>query len=320
MKSLTKKEIAKYLCNVLSPRGYNYTKLKFKDGEGLIEIEPIMHVRDEALLDAVFDKFVKQNKFKALKELPRCNEITSWNSHTVEEMVKGRKRGDAPKFEVVVELDSGEIRKALGLPRFSDKEIEQRATNLNMALIKATGIKIWAESDGTYSGKLTWEGNIIRDRFTKKTDMVAPRTKNIQHRFFFVLEDATVMLWANDAFNRRMSLFPKKYYSLPDTCQRLLRYLSLWDDTYLTLKQAADILDWKNIPNTASKIQQVERVLRRLRKENYIADWNRLEKTRGLKTTWFICGINTIRQMEKPEPKEIEAANSQIALMTNVVS
>jgi len=303
MKKITKKELAKYECNVLSPRSYNYIKFRTKDGEGLIEIQPIMHVRDEALLDVVFDKFVRQNEFKALRELPACTTITTWSSDTFENIVRGRRKGDMPKFECVVELDSREIRKALGLPRFTDKEIEERSTNLNMVLIKATGVNIWAESDGTYSKTVTWEGNILRDVVAEKTDRIAPRTKNIQHRFFFALEDATVMLWSNDALFRRMSLFQTKYYKLPATCQRLLRYLSLWNETHLSLKQVADILSWKNLKNIRNRKKQVEGVLKRLKKEGYIIDWKRMGEGKGLKTVWNIEGINTIRQ----EPRAIEA-------------
>lgn len=302
MKKLTGKEIAKFSLNILSPRSYNYTKLKSKNGEGLIEIEPIMHVRDEALLDLIFDKFIKQNNFKILEEGYGDEEIWAERFNT---LVKRRNSGEPPIYNCIVELDSREIRKALGLPRFTDKEIEKRATNLNKILIKAIDVRIWAMNDGTYRTAVTWEGNIIRDRWAEDTDRIAPKTKNIQHRFFFTLEDATVMLWANDALNRRLSLFPKKYYSFPHKCQQLLRYLSLWSKSHFDLGQMADILNWRGTFHTPTKKKQVENILERLKKEGYITNWERVKNTRGLKTTWFIHGINTIR---KDEPKALEEA------------
>lgn len=301
MKKITKKDLAKYEMNVLSPRSYNYLKLKTKNGEGIIEIEPTLHVRDEALLDVIFNKFVSQDSFKALKELPYDNEKIWADKFDI--VVHNQNNEGTPRYNIIIELDSKEIRKTLGLSHLTDKEISERADNLNRVLIRAEDVKIWYESGEKYRHTVTWKGNIIKDVITEKTDRIAPRTKNIQHRFFFRLEDATVMLFANDSLFRRISLFPKKFYHLPYGCQRLFRYLSIWNEIYLSLEQIADILGWKSIPHTPTRKKQVEKHLERLKKEGYIVDWRRRENTRGLRTVWFIWGINPIR---KKPPKALK--------------
>ncbi len=315
-KKQQQKELAKYEMNVLSPRSYNYIKLKTKDGEGTVEIKPHISVKGEALFDVVFDKFAKQNDFKALKELPSCKAISTWSSNTFDDVVEDRNNEKPPKFKCIIELSSKEIRKTLGLSRFTDKQIFKEAEKLELVLIKAEGMKIWNDGSAGYETTVTWLGHLIRSVEREKTDRIAPRTKSIQYRFRFVLEDATVMLWSNDALFRRMSLFQTRYYSLPYGCQRLLRYLSLWAKSHLNLKQVADILDWKSIPNTARKIKQVEKILERLKEEGYITGWNRVKKTRGLKTLWFIWGIDTIRQQPKvlKEAEVIETKNTEEAI------
>lgn len=292
MKKPTKKDLAKYEINVQSSRSYNYLKLKAKNSEGIIEIEPTLHVKDEALLDVIFDKFARQNVFEPFTH----------DSFTA--LVKSENIKKAPKFNCIIELDSREIRKTLGLPRLSDEEIYKRAGNLERLTIKAEEVKIWYESGEKYKNTVTWLGHLVRYARREKTDRIAPRTKNIQHRFHFLLEDATVMLFANDSLFRRVSLFPKKFYSLPYGCQRLLRYLSLWSKVHLNLEQMVDILDWKSPGNTDRRKKQVEKILERLGEEGYIVGWGRDEKTRGLKSTWFIWGVNSLGKKKLKASKE----------------
>jgi len=301
MKKLTKKEIAKYECNVLSPRSYNYIKLRFKDGEVPVEIKPYVSVKGEALFDVIFDKFVKQDNFKALEE--RYGDGDMWATE-FDRIVESRNKGEPPIYNCIVELDSREIRKALGLPRFTDEQIFEEAEKLAQTLIKAEGIRNWVSEERGYITTITWIAHLIRAVKREKTDRIAPRTKNIQHRFNFILEDATVMLWSNDALFRRMCLFQTKYYRLPYGCQRLLRYLSMWNESYLNLEQAGDVLGWKSLANVDKRKKQVEKILERLKKENYIAEWYRIKNTKGLKTTWFIKDIDTIRN---EQPTAIEA-------------
>lgn len=281
-KKITKKEIAKREINIQSPRSYNYLKLKTKNGEGTIEIEPGLHVKDEALMDVIFDRFCKQNVFEAFTH----------DSFTA--LAKSENFKKTPKYNCIIELDSGEIRKVLGLPHLTDKEIYERAENLEKVTIKAEEVKIWYESGEKYQNTVTWLGHIVRYARREKTDRIAPRTKNIQHKFLFLLEDATVMLFANDSLFRRVSLFPKRFYRLPYGCQRLFRYLSLWTDTRLSLEQIADILDWKGPGNTDRRKKQVGKILKRLEEEGYIASWMQDERTKGLKTVWLIWSINSI--------------------------
>lgn len=309
--SVNKKELAKYEMNVLSPRSYNYIKLKTKDGEGTVEIEPYISVKGEALFDVVFDRFVKQNDFKALKQFPSCETLTTWRSNVFDNVVKDRNNGKPPRFKCVIELSSKEIRKTLDLPRFTDKEIFKEAEELTRVLIRAEGVKIWNDGSEGYQTTITWIGHLIRSVERKKTDRVAPRTKNIQYRFRFVLEDATVMLWSNDALFRRMSLFQTKYYSLPCGCQRLLRYLSLWNETHLNLKQVGDILGWKSLKDMRKRKKQVEKILERLKEESYITGWNRIKNTKGLKTVWSIWGIDTIREQQPEALKEAEVIKTE---------
>ena len=318
MSKPTKKELAKYEMNVLSPRSYNYAKLRFKDGEVPVEIKPYVSVKGEALFDVIFDRFVKQDNFKALENRYGDEEIWATKFDAI---VKSRGEGEPPMYNCVVELDSREIRKALGLPRFTDKQIFEEAEKLAQTLIKAEGIKNWTSEERGYITTIIWIGHLIRAVKREKTERVAHRTKDVQHKFKFVLEDATVMLWSNDALFRRMSLFQTKYYSLPYGCQRLLRYLSLWNESKLNLKQVADILDWKSLKDMRKRKKQVEKILKRLNKEGYITGWNRIQNTRGLKTVWFIEGINTIRQ--KPKAIEVEVVKTEdieeIAERDNVI-
>jgi len=307
MKRLTKREIAKYECNVLSPRSYNYIKLRTKNGEGTIEIKPYVSVRGEALFDVIFDKFVKQDDFKALEE--RYGDEQIWATK-FDAIVKGREEGEPPIYNCTVELDSREIRKILDLPRFTDEQIFEEAEKLAQTFIKAEGVKNWIFEERGYVTTVTWIGHLLRGVKREKTDRIAPRTKNIQHRFKFVLEDATVMLWSNDALFRRMCLFQTKYYRLPYGCQRLLRYLSMWNESHLTLEQAGDVLGWKSLKDMRKRKKQVEKILKRLKKEDYITDWYRVKNTKGLKTVWFIWGIDTIRQ-QKPEAIEAEVVKAE---------
>ena len=63
--------------------------------------------------------------------------------------------------------------------------------------------------------------------------------------------------------------------------------------------ELSDILGWKSLIDTGKRKKQVERILKRLKKESYITGWNRVKNTMGLKTVWFIWGIDTIRQEQK---------------------
>jgi hypothetical protein len=297
---------AKIETNVLSLRAYNYLKLKTKNGEGMIEIEGDMTIRAEALLDVIYDKFAKQNNLTSLNDIPRLISISSWGREAFDAVIHNTINKGIPKSNCIVELDSREIRKTLGLPHFTDEQIFKAIKKLATVSITAEEVKVWYEKDAKYENTVTWISHLIRSAKREKTGRVAPRTKNAQHRFYVLLEDSTVMLFCNDAVNLRFSLFPKKFYSLRSGCQRLLRYLSLWSESYLNLEQIADILDWKSLVNIDKRKKQVEKILERLRKEGYTTGWHRIKNTRGLKTVWFIGGIDMIKNQQPKALKEAE--------------
>jgi len=309
---------AKLNANIVSPRCYNYLVLKEKEGEGKIVIDGEIGTIEEAIIDLTFDRFVKANDLEKIKQ-PIYEEdvFTAYEFNRFAEKQNSKiekcNNEESREYNCNIPLTSPEIRKTLGLPRLTDKDISEAIRKLSRAGIEAKDVKIWAGQDNgqpCYTSKITLFMHILRAYVEEDTDQIAPRTKDIQHRFVLKVEDQAFLLFNNDAIRRRFSLFPanekRNFYRLPANCQRLYRYLSLWNETHLALKQIADILNWKNISsNPTIYKKRTERILARLKKEGFIAGWEKRKNTRGMNTLYDIWGINALRGLKTDTKKQL---------------
>ncbi|MBA7690030.1 hypothetical protein ES703_98549 [subsurface metagenome] len=301
-KGLTKKVEAKLLPKIikkiktgdylLSPRSYNYITLKTKRGEGVVRL-PEYSFKAEALIDFIFHNIAEQLKFGA--------EPKEYDIIPVEEFKAICETGEKlPIFKPIV-FTTLEIRKKLNVSSdWTDKKIVEAAKELRDKAITANAVRVYSDKDKKYRQSVDWYSSICSDVLVDKTDMVAPRTKNIQHKIGFVPGLVTSLLFYNDVINRRYSLFPtkvKKFYRMKEEVVRLYRYLSLWNVTILTLPMAMEILRYKKGRHVTEMWNKVQSYLDEMCDQKLIEFWMRDTEKKGMKTTWYVFVTQKIEQV-----------------------
>ncbi len=281
----------------LSPKSYNYLLLKAKKGEGTIKI-PKTNARQDELVDFLFTKFQKQI------EKVGNNEVIDRESFEI--ILKDNSLTKVPLAWIY--FDTTEVRKEMGLPSYTDKQIIEDLEFLRASSLEVKSVKIWADENGKYKGedRLTFSGSICGERVVKEEKR---RGRQTIASIAVVIPMVSGLIWRNDAIRKRYSLFLKDkndercFSKMPAPARRIYRYLSLWTwkkDTELTLRQFCDILNWKQNHRNFSKTKsKIEDILNELKEKRYIDSWIRIEDTKGWETRWRIQYLRARRRLEE---------------------
>ncbi len=272
-----KKSMVKTEQNLLSPRSTNY----------LISLAkmPYYTARQEALIDFIFNKLHQMIKTTMSPEEKAMIIRENFN-----EVIIGKET--LPTDFKRISFESGEVRKAVG--RYEEMQMLDDLRKLREKEIHIGGEKVWVEKNGSFESVINCYVGILNSVTEVKTTKIAPRTGTPIHTFHLGLGMAIGLLWSNDSIRNKYCLFPKSFYSLPEQCQKIYRYLSLWKYRYIYLHHFQNILNYKPTKYFSDQKKSIEKYLNILKKtdifegKKYISDWNRVEGTRGLKTQWII--------------------------------
>ena len=288
---------------LLSPRSYNYITLKTKRGEGGVVL-PNYSFKAEALIDLIFHEIARQLEFGA--------EPKKYDIIPVEEFESICKLGEGTSIFKPIIFETSEIRKKLNVSSdWTNEKIVKAARELRKKEIVANAVRIYSDKDGKYRQKTNWYSGICSDVLVDKTDKIAPKTKNVQHKIAFVPGLITSLLFYNDVINKRYSLFPikakvKEFYRIKEEVVRLYRYLSLWNVTILTLPMAMEILRYKKGRNVTEMWRKVQDYLDEMCDLKLIEFWMRDTEKKGMGTTWYVFVTQTVEQVfgekRKKEP------------------
>lgn len=267
-KAIQKAGREKSLITLVSPNSFNYLAPKM----------PRFTARQDALIDFIFSKIHKDMPKASEGEL---NLITQENY----EMVLAD-REDFPIALTGFKFTTTDIRRKLGI-RYPEKEMIEDFYVIRDTGINAVG-KIWADEEGKYSKKARWRGSIISDVVDVKEIRLIPRTGESVHEVHILLGYITGILWINDSVRGKYRLFSIEFYKLPQQCQKIYRYLSLWLESHIDLDKFISILGYGKTKNLTEQKNLIEGYLDVLKKEEFIYNWERAEGTRGLGTQWHI--------------------------------
>lgn len=277
---------------LLSPRSYNYITLKTKRGEGEVKL-PNYSFKAEALIDFIFHNIAEQLKFGA--------EPKEYDIIPVEEFESICKLGEGTSIFKPIIFETSEIRKKLNVSSdWTNEKIVEAAKELRDKPITARAVRIYSDENKKYRQGADWYSSICSDVLVDKTDKIAPKTKNIQHKIGFVPALITSLLFYNDVINKRYSLFPtkvKKFYRMKKEVVRLYRYLSLWDFSILTLPMAMEILRYKKGRNVTEMWNKVQCYLDEMCELGLIEFWMRGVEKKGMETTWYVFVTQTVEQV-----------------------
>ena len=254
---------------LLSPNSFNY----------LVSEMPRFTARQDALIDFIFSKIHKDVP-KASKE--ELSLITQDNYEMV--------LADRENFPIALagfKFTTTEVRKSLGI-RYSEEEMYEDFKVIRCTDVNTHGEKIWADENGEYKRETDWAGSILSDVVRTKTTKLAPKTQEPIHEIHLLLGYITGMLWINDSVKGKYRLFPIEFYKLPQQCQKIYRYLSLWLESHIDLGKFIDILGYGKTKNLTEQKNLIEGYLDILKKEGFIHNWERAEGRRGLGTLWHI--------------------------------
>lgn len=260
-----------------SPRSYNYVTRRSGE-KGTIDL-PYYTAKQEALIDFLFDELRK----KAKKMSDEERSLIAFENY---EMVLSE-RDKFPIALTGLSFTTTEVRKKLGV-RFSDKKMIEDFKQLRIKSVNVKKEKIWADKNCKYKDEADWEGSVLSDIMAVKRTVVAPRTGEPLHKIHFCIGYVTGILWLNDIIRDRYCLFPREFYKLPEQCQKIFRYLSLWDEGRLNLRDFSAILNYGTAKNLSKRKNTIEGYLDMLKERKFIHDWRRVKGTRGLETQWYI--------------------------------
>lgn len=259
----------KSLVALVSPNSFNY----------LTPEMPRFTARQDALIDFIFSKIHKDVPKASEEELSL---ITQENY----EMVLAD-RDSFPTILTGFKFTTTEVRKKLGI-RYSEEEMFEDFKVIRRTDVNAFAEKIWADENGKYKKEADWAGSILTDVVRIKTTNIARRTGEPIYEIHLLLGYITGMLWINDSVKRKYRLFSIEFYKLPQQCQKIYRYLSLWLESHIDLDKFINILGYGKTKNLTEQKNLIEGYLDILRKEGFIHNWERAEGTRGLGTQWHI--------------------------------
>lgn len=271
---------------VLSPRSYNYLRLKTKKGQGTVTL-PDYSPQAEALIDVVFHHLAEKYDYGYKRTLDELEDILK---NDFIELFTDPKKAQIPYL--TIEFEISDIRKQLNPPdRWLNKDFVKASYELRDNPIITEASKIWANEEGKYRDKIKWRGSFLTDVIELKRDELKPETKNVKHKLGLVLGMAGWLLFMNDVSRHKYSMFPTKknkrrFYRMRHGATRLYRYFSLFQEMILTVPMVIDIL------NSSEKkikriIEQTEKYLGDLLQAELIKGWIRI-KDKGWETTWLI--------------------------------
>lgn len=282
--SQEKKPVKKINQWIFSPRSYNYLVLKTKHGEGTIRI-PRFTSRQELLIDFIFSRLKKKvEKTPAENRLPINLEDFNFALSILDEL---------PTGFTGLSFTTTEVRDELNI-RYKEEDMIQDFRALRDGSFEIKAERIWVDESGKYKSTGRWWGSIIADMGALKTERVAPRTGEPIHKIILALGQCIGLLWRNDIIRKSYCLFPagsdkgKNFGRLPDGAQKIYRYISLWNDCYLNIREFSDILGYKPTKNLTRRKRLIEGYLDILKEREFIYDWEPVEGTRGWKTQWYI--------------------------------
>lgn len=288
-KSIRKIKTGQYL---FSSGSYDYLLLKTKKGEGIVKL-PRFKAKQDLLIDFIFTCLKKQWDSLPANSPDRC-EIVSYDDFN---MVLTNSDKYPPAF-TGFSFTTTEVRAAIGIRKYKEEDMIEDFKKIRDSRIEAKSVKVWAEEGGGYKRTINWSGSIISDVVDTKTERIIPKTGEPLHRIHVCLGLITGLLWRNDIYRKKYSLFlidtdeQKSFNRLPWPCQKIFRYLSLWKESTLNLEQFSDILNYRPTGKQLRKFKaRIDKYLGILKERGFIYYYERLKGTRGWKTQWYILRV-----------------------------
>ncbi len=280
---------------LFSPRSYDYLILKTKRGEGVIKM-PHFTARQDALIDFIFSRLKKQ-----VEKIPENERIEITHDDFSSMLV------NLDIFETGfsgLKFTTTEVRNELNI-RYSEDEMIRNFGVIRDKSFKLSGERIWADEDGGYRSIANWRGSIISDVVDVKTEYFAKRTREPLHKIILNIGLVTGILWRNDIIRKKYCLFPanddkrRNFYRLPEQAQKIFRYLSLWRESTLNLKQFSDILNYKPEEKQMRKFKaRIDNYFKILKKRGFVLYWQRVKNTRSWNTKWYIQRLKRLKAKE----------------------
>jgi len=300
------KQLTAIKSNVESSRSliFLYT-VSTENEKTTIKLKGKLSEKDWAILDTVFTNFISQEDYGVLEN--PIKGINLLSSGSLETIASQRDITKPLRYNCVVSITGEQIRRTLGDSHFSDAKIDKTIEELRGKLdITVENVKIWKENDKFE--KLTCNMSFIRKVGKKETGKLSCHKKDVQYEFQILLEDEAAVLFSNDALQQNFLILDDTFYKLKGSNRKMIRYLSLWRNSNISLTHFAKIEGWKvNSGRLRNYIERAEGILGEIKEDGYITDWWRVKGKRGIKTQWEIRGIKIGITNELPAlPVEIE--------------
>lgn len=270
---------------LFSPHSFNYIILRTKKGEGRIKL-PQFTAKQDLLIDFIFGRLKKQ-----VEAVPAENraivpyEDFDFAISNIDKL---------PTGFAGLSFTTTEVRKELNI-KYPEKEMIEDFKKIRDGRIEATTVKVWAEEDGKYNRTTNWTGSIISDVVDLKTERTASKTGEPLYKIIMNIGLITGLLWRNDIIRKKYCLFPvdsdkrRNFGRLPEQAQKIFRYLSLWNETTLSLSQFSDILNYRPTGKQLRKFKaRIDRYLGILEERDFIESQQRVKNTRSWKTQWYV--------------------------------
>lgn len=274
---MKKDKLIKTEQNLLSPRSTNYLLPLAK--------LPYYTAKQESLIDFIFSKL-----HQLINTTMSSEEKAMVVRENFNEAIIGAKTLP-PDFRWMA-FESSEVRKVLG--RYEEMQMLNDLRQLREKEIIIKGQKVWVDEKGKYESVVNCYVGILNSVHEVKTTKIAPRTGTPIHTFNLSLSLAIGVLWSNDSIRKNYSLFPKSFYNLPEQCQKIYRYISLFKKRFVYLHHFQNILNYKPTKNLSDQKKLIEGYLNILKKtekfpgHKYIVSWKRVKGSKGLETQWLI--------------------------------
>jgi len=272
--------------------------------ESTIKVKGKINEKDWAILDTVFTNFIRHDDYKALEK--PIDGISYLSSGSLTDLALQRDITKPLRYNCVVAITGKQVRKTAGDLHFSDAKIDKAIEKLRGKLnITVENVKLWKEQDRFE--KLTCSMSFIRKIGKTETGKLSCHKKDVQYEFEILLEDEAAMLFCNDTLQRNFLIFNDTFYKLKGSNRKLIRYLSLWQNSNLSLTHFAKIEGWEiNQLKLRNYIDRAERILGEIKEGGYITDWWKVKGKRGNRTQWEIRGIKVGISKELPEATGVE--------------
>ena len=271
-------------------------------GESTIKVKGKISEKDWAILDTVFTNFISYEDYKALEK--PIDGINLLSSNSLTDITLRRDVTKPLKYNCAVSITGQQVRRTLGDSHFSDAKIDKTIEELRGKLdITIENAKLWKDRDRFE--EVTCNMSFIRKTARKETGKLSRHKKDVQYEFQILLEDEAALLFSNDALQQNFLILDDTFYKLKGSNRKMIRYLSLWQNSNISLTHFARVEGWKvDKSNLRRYIERAEKILDEIKEGGYIMNWWRVKGKRGIKSQWEIRGIKTGIQKELPEAIE----------------